>query len=384
MRTVRKAIFGKNVHIEFEDVLADLVAGSVGNYADSLPDDAADIRIVIGQSPGVEERELLSRNPSVFQRRLNGVTTKFSFIDVSWVPSSDPPQLLARVFFVPNRFRLTLRQKLQTMEYSTEVELFEQVLHERVLVPAMYFFGDRVIVHAAAVAVSGRAVLLTGTGGTGKTSGLLALRRDPKVAFLSDDIAVMAPDGGVFANLAWPKIYGYNLGSSIGRSELLGKRGFIDRLHFTARYRRNPSKVRRKLRPGELYANVATGSVPLGAALFLFRESRSDISVEQLPVSVAADMSIAVMNTEYFDFHRFFHWDEFNSLALGMVPLLNLEEVVRGWRKHLLEIFSRATIRIVRIPLNMPHDEYLSQIKRLIIEAGDDAGDRAQTEKRGG
>src|SRR5690606_32113181 len=45
MRTVRKAIFGKNVHIEFEDVLADLVAGSVGNYADSLPDDAADIRI---------------------------------------------------------------------------------------------------------------------------------------------------------------------------------------------------------------------------------------------------------------------------------------------------------------------------------------------------
>lgn len=385
MGTVRKTIFGKTVYIEFEDALADLIIGSVGSYADALPGRPADVNVEIGRSCSGAGRTFLSKNPSIFQRGPGSVTTRFSFIDVSWVPSEDPPRLTARVSFVPNRFKLSLRQRLQTMEYSTELELFEQVLHERVLVPAMYFFRDRVIVHAAAVVTSGRGVLLTGTGGTGKTSGLLALRRESNVAFLSDDIAVMAPDGDVFPNLAWPKIYGYNLGSSIGRSELLGKRGVIDRLHFNARYGANPSKVRRKVRPEDLYAEVAKTSVPLGAALFLFREARSDLIVEQLPASVAVDMSIAVMHTEYFDFHRFYHWDEYNSLALGKAPLLNLEGVIRGWRAHLLDIFSRATVKIVRVPVAIPHDEYLSEVKRLILETGgSNSGVQAQPDSRVG
>lgn len=365
MGLIRRRIFGKNVSFSFDDELSEVLLASLAGYADAS-DDVNDVRLCFGEF--AEDEGLLSRNPASFLRSQRRVTTSFHFGQVRWAPASDGKSLDADVNLLPRRFRLKHRERFRTLEYSTDVELFEQLLHELVLIPAMYFFLDRVIVHSAAVVVRGSAILLTGTGGTGKTSGLLSIRREENVEFLTDDIGVMAPDGSVFPNLAWPKIYGYNLGGNIGKGELLRGRGWLDRLHFNLRHRINPAKVRRKLRPQQLYGRVAGAAVPLDAVFFLFRENVAEMVIEDLPTSAAVEMSLAVMSTEHSDFQRFFHWDRYNSLAFGRAPILDLEVVLRAWRQNLQQIFSKVRTRIVRIPVGMPHDQYLSRIRAITLE----------------
>ena len=61
------------------------------------------------------------------------------------------------------------------------------------------------LVHGAAVAVSGRGVLLAGWGGTGKTAAIINLLKDiPKAAFLSDDFSIISADGSL---LSFPKAF---------------------------------------------------------------------------------------------------------------------------------------------------------------------------------
>jgi hypothetical protein len=365
MLVISRLIFGKNVAFHVTEPLVELLLGSLEGYPDVQSDRAPDISIRFGEVGTTEP--LLSRNPSTFQRFERFVITDFPHGRISWKPSVTDRALSIKVDFALRSLRMTYRQKFRSLEYSSEVEAFEQLLHELVLVPSMYFFSDRAVIHAAAVSVDGKAVLLTGTGGTGKTSGLLSMRHADGVEFLADDIGVLAADGIVFPNLAWPKIYGYNLGVHVKKEELLSGRSFADRLHFNMRYKVNPARVRRKLTAQKLFGSVSPKPVPLNTALFLFRQNIKQMVVEDLPTSLAVEMSLAVMRTEYDHLHRFFFWDCYNSLALGRSPLLNLEDVMNNWRQTLTRIYSNASVKIVRIPSGIGHDEYLAGIREIVI-----------------
>ena len=72
--------------------------------------------------------------------------------------------------------------------------------------------SDLSLIHASGVVLSnGKAILLGGTGGIGKTSLELELCLNEKASFLTDDIAVIDKEGFLWPNLSFPKIYGYNL-----------------------------------------------------------------------------------------------------------------------------------------------------------------------------
>jgi len=68
-------------------------------------------------------------------------------------------------------------------------------------------------VHAAAVAIDGRGVLLPGWGGTGKTSAIICLLKEvPGTSFLGDDYTILGSDGRL---LSFPKaffVYPYHRG----------------------------------------------------------------------------------------------------------------------------------------------------------------------------
>lgn len=197
---------------------------------------------------------------------------------------------------------------------------------------------------------------------------MLSLKNEEGFSFLSDDIAVLGKNGQIYPNLAWPKIYGYNvLDYPSLKSQIMAGRGTIDKLHFRLRARANPSMVRRKIRPESLYLDVNKDGCELSSVYYLFRENIPFLSTDRLDLDKAVEMSIAVMETEYGLFHKFLHWEKFNSLAIDKNPLVDISEIMDNWRLNLRLIFKRVPLSLVRIPISTSHRTYLGEIRDLIL-----------------
>lgn len=364
MNETTRLIFGKRYRFLTEAGLERQLIRSIGAYP-SCTNETADVEVHIEQQVGGAQR-LISCNPAIFRKYRDSYVTDFGPAAVHWDLSQRPVLTVG----LSTHSRSSKRQflsRLRSMEYGTPTEKFEQILHELVLVPSAYFFKDRIPVHASAVSIDGQATLLAGSGGVGKTSAMLALRHEEGVAFVSDDIAVLSSDGNVYPNLAWPKIYGYNLGGTQLKSELFKDRGLLDRFHFNLRARMDPSRVRRKMHPQDLYRRVGRDACKLCSVLYLFRENVSKLTIEQLDPAVASEMTIAIMETEYVLFHRFLQWDRFNALASGSPILLDLREVLERWRQDLMSLFGRIPVRLLRIPIAMSPKDYINEMSNLVL-----------------
>lgn len=365
MRKLLKSIFGKIYKFTCNDEKFEILRKSLELYPDTVAENAD---VCVNISTVLPQSKFVSRNPSIFVKMQNGMITKFPQCEILWERNTEGRPLMITVDIPkPSQSLRAGYHKFRTMEYSTEVEIFEQVLHELVLVPSVYFFKDLSLVHAAVLAVNGRAIMLAGTGGTGKTSALLSLRKKENVSFVSDDIAIVSKNGFIYPNLAWPKIYGYNLSSYITKEELLEGRGIVDRLQFNLRLKRNPRFVRRKLQPNVLYTSFEDGPVPIQKVIYLFRHNSEMIELKDLEKDLAIEMGLHVMQTEYSNFHNFLEWDQYNSIVTGVRPLLKVNEVLKNWQSNLSNSFKNADIKLLQIPFNLKHEKYLDYINRVLI-----------------
>lgn len=366
MPELAKIIFGKTYKFGCEEENIEILEKSVGLYPNSNAE-AADVFVNISTTGNQDEDRMIAQNPSIFIKKRKSIIMKFPQCEISWgITMEGGPLLVTLSVKKPTRTLRKLYSKFRSMEYSTEVEEFEQVLHELILVPSAYFFNDLSVVHAAVLAVNGKAILLAGTGGTGKTSALLSLRNEENVSFVSDDIAIVSKDGYVHPNLAWPKVYGYNLSTYITKEELLKGRGAIDKFQFDFKLKRNPKSVRRKLRPDYLYKAFKNEPVPIERVIYLFRDNSESIRLEDLEMEHAIQMGLHVMKTEYSSFHNFLEWDQYNSIVTGKSPLLRTDEVFENWRLNLTDAYKKADIKLLRIPFHLPHERYLDYMNKFV------------------
>lgn len=362
MKSVRKIIFGKLYEIHWEGSFESVVEPSVALYPDGPKSASADVRIKIVKR--LAHLTPLSINPKIHKSLTDGMCTIFGKVHACWKPCEDGA--LAITMAVPNSISLNFLRRAKSKEFPTPVEEFEQLLHELILVPSVYFSASTAPLHAAAVSIPSGNILIAGTGGVGKSSAILALRALKGAAFISDDISVVSSQGTVYGNMAWPKIYGYNCaGSAIG-NEILKGRGLIDRVHFKVRNALNPDKVRRKIQPDRLYGSVVPSGVDVTRICYLFREDVPQMSLGSLSVDAAADMSVAVMESEYGIFHRHISWEEYSALARNSEPLLRMRDVRSRWRDIYRSAFSRAEVTKISIPLRIDHAQYQSEIVDLV------------------
>ncbi|MEW9570438.1 hypothetical protein ABQJ54_01595 [Rhodanobacter sp. Si-c] len=362
---MKKIIFGKCYAFSCDAALQELLAESLSLYVDA---DGREPEVNIHVGHAITKRRPSSINPSVHDTFEHGMLTSFPSIDVYWERTGNG-RLNVEVAIKPRRGIRRLIHRLLSMEYPREIEVFEQVLHEFVLVPSVYFFQDVMPIHAASVMIGSQACLLAGTGGSGKSSAMLALRRNQDAGFVSDDIVVMSANARVYGNMAWPKIYGYNCIGNAMKREILAGRSWVDRAHFSIKNRLNSANVRRKMSPDRLYPHVESTSAALSRLYYLVREDVPDIRVSALDPGHAIDMTIAVVSAEYSVFHDHLYWEKYNALATMRTAMLTMEEVTANWRRVLSASLAKVGCFKISIPLKVDHAVYEDSVTDIIVSS---------------
>ena len=364
---MKKLIFGKCYSFSGEAIHQVWLAECLALYADAGDRDA---QVEISISKDVSSDAPLAVNPRFHRKFEDGMRTSFPAVDITWRWGKNGCLMVDTVFKLRDGIKQRVK-KLLSMEYATDVEYFEQILHEFVLVPSTYFFHDLAPVHASCMTVDGAAFLLAGTGGAGKSAAMLAMRRNERVGFVCDDIAIMstASSSGsmVYANMAWPKIYGYDcFGNELG-DLLLEGRGWVDRTHFRVKNWIDPAIVRRKIRPDHLYREIEPVAAPASRLYYVIREGISDIRLTNLSADSAVEMTVAVVGAEYSIFHDHLHWEKYNALATGRTAMLTMDDVVANWRAVLGECLSSVACYKLSVPFDMDHGMYRRRMVDILM-----------------
>ena len=362
---MKKKIFGKIYKFSCSRVFEELLHQAIALYPD---DSESDVDVAVNITDKPLSSENLSTNPGIHTKTTSGMLTIFGKNHVHWSRAEKSKQKLQVDvhYHKTNLLRKQMRQVL-SIEYANDAEIFEQFLHELILVPSVFFFNDLALIHAASLSIGDKCYLLAGTGGTGKTSSLLSLKDNNEVSFISDDISVVSPTGEIFGNMAWPKIYGYNCTGNTIKQQIFRDRSLFDKACFNLRNWLNPSRVRRKIKPDMLYGAVKSGKQRITDVFYLVRRNINSIRQTPLELEKAVEMSIKVINTEYTIFINHIYWAEYNALATKSSSLLSVAEVTKNWRQILKSCFQSVKLTQIEIPLKIEHTAYIEQIREILL-----------------
>ena len=202
-------MMGRNVQVRYD---ASKGAAILQEELAAYPPAAAPggLDLVVRYAP-VEYAGLRFANPSVHCEMEDGFVIKGRMATMRFRLEGDR---LLGVDFYPASARSPLMRgvrRMADMQYTSREERAGVIFHEWVAGPAAYWAPDMALVHASSFSDARGVTLIGGTGGTGKTSLALELCRRHGFRFVADDISFVGEDGHVWPNLAWPKIYGYNL-----------------------------------------------------------------------------------------------------------------------------------------------------------------------------
>lgn len=362
-------IFGKTYKFNGDSRIENLLREILVLYEAPSQINDADVEVnFVKELPNISN---YSQNPALHKYSSKQIQMKLGSTWVSWVNHPLGNKCLVIYVALPKfnclKDNVMFWRSWRSMEFSNELEKFVQLLHELILVPSTYYFDDIVPLHAAAISTKSRCLLLAGTGGVGKSSGLLSIHEELGVSFMADDITVIDNQGGIYGNMAWPKIYGYNCEGNQIRSKILNERGLIDKVHFLIRNRINPSSVRRKIRPDKLFKSSESGRKSLTTLVYLFRQDVDKVSIETIEPYKAATLSCSVLEAEYSVFHNQIHWAEYNAEMQSEVSPLQMKNIRKKWLDIYQSTFSRAKCVKIVIPLRYTHKEYQQLIKNYIL-----------------
>lgn len=155
--------------------------------------------------------------------------------------------------------------------------------------------------HASAIELEGKGVLLAGWGGVGKSSTMLKLVLEKGWRYLSDDLVVLDQAGRIWLSPKNLQVYAYNLADQRAlESALFDERAILDRAAWGWRRRvYGPGAVRRRVSPETLFGTRRVAKeAELALALFMDRTDQQDFSVVPISQGEAADRAAMTLLNE--------------------------------------------------------------------------------------
>ncbi len=332
-----------------------------------LADDNPKVDVVVNYLDKLEDKIPTLKNPSThsyfdqsFRMELINASIEFHFNNG-----------LKRIDFSikqGNQFR-AIANKWFSYQFTNRKESIGFIFHELILIPSAFFFPDLTIIHASGINDNG-AILFGGTGGVGKTSLELELCNNYNKSFFADDIVVVNTNGYAFPNLSYPKIYGYNLlNNDELKQKIFGNVNLLNKIHWHARKSIDPAIVRRRVNPIELYNNVTQQPHKLTAFYILAKDGNvRNIEVSKITTKEAARLNRLVLETEYHIFYKHLLWDQFNSIIAQSKPRLDYLTLLDQIENNLNEALSESDSFIIKIPININHNDYLNEMSQIILK----------------
>lgn len=365
---MKKIIFGKKVEFISNDVkVNENLHNRFNDYEDCY--DEFDIQIFINDEKNNDE-DFMSINPKIHITHSDGFTADFGNVIARWKFNNEKIIIYVKTKS-PGNSPLNHLRKFRTMEYSIDaVEVIDQILYEYILVPTMFFFKDRAIIHSSGFVYKNKTFLLGGTGGTGKTSASLSVSKTNNASFLNDDISIIDEFGTIYPNLAYPKIYAYNtVGDLKLEKEILKNKTIFNKIQWNLKKRKNIQAVRRKISPKNLYGSVITDKSSLDYYLILFKEDVTEMKLTEMDTDKAIQATIEIIKSEYSSvFYPHLYWDNFNRRMLNKDSLtyLDTEQISDNWKTILTKSFQRGKIYKLSIPMTISNKEYKEQILTIL------------------
>lgn len=259
-------------------------------------------------------------------------------------------------------------EKLRSIQYLTDREAIGQVFHELILVPSIFFDPSLVMVHASGVVTpTNETILFAGTGGVGKTSLELELCLNQNCHFLSDDICIVNEEGEAFPNLAYPKVYAYNVnGTGSLRKSVFKERKALDKLHWYLMTKRGLHKARRRISPKDLYGQVAKEGSRLDKYIVLSREKVNKIQLEILDPGVAAKLNARVIQSEYGVFLNHIYWHQYNCYLAGTEPYHTADQIFNTMEYSLTQALKGCKVYKLKIPVDLDHTKFVKQVINIL------------------
>lgn len=255
-------------------------------------------------------------------------------------------------------------KKLNNIQYCSLEERICQIIYENCIYPSLFFMKDISLVHSSGFSVDKKAFLLGGTGGVGKTSLELFFSERNRIGFINDDIAVINKAGIVFPNMAWPKIYAYNISSNRRIKELLLDEACVDdKLAFYfKKHLFGENKVRRLMSPAVLFRHSKCHSfVPIAKYIVLCRGNFHDLALRRADPLQVSEINISVLETEFSHFIQHLNWHKFNSLIAGRKPVFVFDQVLDQWKVVQRSVFSKIDTYIMEIPNEIEHEVFIKK-----------------------
>ncbi|MBZ0300459.1 MAG: hypothetical protein K8J31_11985 [Anaerolineae bacterium] len=360
-------IFGKEVQVgldrsEGSRILADEISLYPAGHSDLEPE------LVINHAP-LALNSAGYTNPASHWTLKDGFITKSSRGDIYF--HLDSAHRLTHIDFQDQPEKgwwWSQVSRFANIQFADAIQSIGQTFHELIMVPSVYFDPRRFLVHASAFeAPSGGIIMIGGTGGVGKTSLALALCREHGYRFVNDDIAVISEEGHVWPNLAYPKIYAYNVEGNLPlKRQIVGQGGWLNQFHWQFHLQLGPDRVRRRVSPQALFGTYSPLGGRLQQYILLVREDRSDLLVEPMEAAQAAHLSRLVIETEQYAMKNHFLWDAYNRIVNQEVPSLLISDVFDRWERLARQVFSNAECLILHVPRQMDHLTFKDRVVSLI------------------
>ncbi len=367
-----------NVEIEGAECPAmEILKSELSIYSDKIVAAKTDFKIQFCEPAELANQiKVRSRNPSTFADCEDGFAIDFGPARVYWSKDSEPIKIICCLPSAKQRWRT----KLRSMQYSYRYETIGQIFHELILIPTLQlFYSDRMaVVHGSALTNSeNEAFVFGGTGGVGKTSLMLELVGEQGYKFLADDISIINEQGAVLANLAFPKIYGYNtLGYPEMRRKLMEDRPFLDRMAWVYQMKRNgPQSVRRRINPMKFFGKRVALQGALKHLFILFRRDQESLTVENVSAEEAVQMNINIMKSEYVMLYKHLYWYEFNCLGRGthFDPQFSFHKLWKNSQRIQSRVLENVHCKMINVPLEMTAQELKQQMAHRLESLDDNA-----------
>ncbi len=352
-------IFGKKIKINIECLeIKHILEKELSIYPKS-DENTSDVDIYFIEKLLLDE--IYSNSPAIHKTFKNGFLANFGSNKILFKKEEK-----LKIYIQINKTKKFLG-KFRSIGYRHNIENVGQILHELILVPINFFYSDRALIHASSMKNlnTNKTLMFGGTGGVGKTSLELLLCKELDYSFISDDIAIVV-DKKVFPNLSYPKIYAYNVEENKNFENLLFKgRNLIDKIQWNfLKKLKGLNRVRRAISPDEIFSSIEIESNNIDEYYLLFRTNNvNSIEFEEINYNQASQLTLDIIKNEYHSILQHIIWHEYNANLMNFQSILNTEQIYANWLNIYMNIFKNIKCIIVKIPIDIQHDEFLSQMK---------------------